>query len=112
MSAPVSADTRVTPRAFGRRIVKPSPFTPLCDLKLVELVQDLLPPGVLSVVSGDDELGKWMTAHEGIAKIAFTGSTDTGKHVMRRWATRRSMMRAVRSVSSTAGRPERSVPKE
>ncbi|MFI6367720.1 aldehyde dehydrogenase family protein [Nocardia sp. NPDC050630] len=64
-------------------IVKPSPFTPLCDLKLVELVQDLLPPGVLSAVSGDDELGKWMTAHEGIAKIAFTGSTDTGKHVMR-----------------------------
>ncbi|MGY4103484.1 aldehyde dehydrogenase family protein [Nocardia sp. R16R-3T] len=64
-------------------IVKPSPFTPLCDLKLVELVQDLLPPGVLGAVSGDDELGKWMTAHEGIAKIAFTGSTDTGKHVMR-----------------------------
>ncbi|MCC3312910.1 aldehyde dehydrogenase family protein [Nocardia africana] len=64
-------------------IVKPSPFTPLCDLKLVELVQDLLPAGVLSAVSGDDELGKWMTAHEGIAKIAFTGSTDTGKHVMR-----------------------------
>lgn len=64
-------------------IVKPSPFTPLCDLKLVELVQDLLPPGVLSALSGDDELGKWMTAHDGIAKIAFTGSTETGKHVMR-----------------------------
>ena len=64
-------------------IVKPSPFTPLCDLKLVDLVQDLLPPGVFSAVSGDDELGKWMTAHPGIAKIAFTGSTDTGKHVMR-----------------------------
>ena len=64
-------------------IVKPSPFTPLCDLKLVELVQDLLPAGVLSAVSGDDELGKWITAHPGIAKIAFTGSTETGKHVMR-----------------------------
>lgn len=64
-------------------IVKPSPYTPLCDLKLIELVQDLLPPGVLSAVSGDDELGKWITAHPGIAKIAFTGSTDTGKHVMR-----------------------------
>ncbi|MGQ4615702.1 aldehyde dehydrogenase family protein [Nocardia sp. R7R-8] len=63
-------------------IVKPSPFTPLCDLKLVELVQDLLPPGVLSALSGDDDLGKWMTAHPGIAKIAFTGSTETGKHVM------------------------------
>ncbi|OQS13075.1 aldehyde dehydrogenase [Nocardia donostiensis] len=64
-------------------IVKPSPFTPLCDLKLVELVQDLLPPGVLSALSGDDDLGKWMTAHDRIAKIAFTGSTETGKHVMR-----------------------------
>lgn len=64
-------------------IVKPSPFTPLCDLKLVEMVQDLLPPGVLSAVSGGDELGQWMTAHDGIAKVAFTGSTETGKHVMR-----------------------------
>lgn len=63
-------------------IVKPSPFTPLCDLKLVELVQDLLPPGVLSALSGDDELGKWITAHPDIAKIAFTGSTETGRHVM------------------------------
>ncbi|MFE5708484.1 aldehyde dehydrogenase family protein [Rhodococcus koreensis] len=63
-------------------IVKPSPFTPLCDLKLVELVQDLLPSGVLSAVSGDDDLGKWMTAHPDIAKIAFTGSTETGRHVM------------------------------
>ncbi len=64
-------------------IVKPSPFTPLCDLKLIELVQDLLPAGVLSAVSGDDDLGKWITSHPGISKIAFTGSTETGRHVMR-----------------------------
>ncbi|MDZ7881904.1 MAG: aldehyde dehydrogenase family protein [Mycobacterium sp.] len=69
--------------AGNTMVVKPSPFTPLCDLKLIELVQDLLPPGVLSAVSGGDELGKWMTAHSDIAKVAFTGSTDTGKHVMR-----------------------------
>lgn len=69
--------------AGNTMIVKPSPFTPLCDLKLVERMQDLLPPGVLSAVSGDDELGKWVTAHPDIAKIAFTGSTETGKHVMR-----------------------------
>lgn len=68
-------------------IVKPSPFTPLCDLKLVELVQDLLPPGVLSALSGDDDLGKWITAHPDIAKIAFTGSTETGRHVMASAAT-------------------------
>jgi acyl-CoA reductase-like NAD-dependent aldehyde dehydrogenase len=64
-------------------VVKPSPFTPLCTLKLGELCQNFLPSGVLSVVSGGDELGQWMTAHPGIAKIAFTGSSETGKRVMR-----------------------------
>jgi acyl-CoA reductase-like NAD-dependent aldehyde dehydrogenase len=64
-------------------IVKPSPYTPLCDLKIVELAQQVLPPGVLSAVSGGDDLGKWMTAHPDINKIAFTGSTETGRHVMR-----------------------------
>ncbi|WP_033291795.1 aldehyde dehydrogenase family protein [Amycolatopsis jejuensis] len=64
-------------------VLKPSPFTPLCTLKLAELVADLLPPGVFNVLSGDDDLGKWLTAHPGIDKIAFTGNTETGKHVMR-----------------------------
>lgn len=64
-------------------IVKPSPFTPLCTLKLAEICQAFLPPGVFNVVTGGDELGKWLTAHPGIDKIAFTGHTETGKHVMR-----------------------------
>ncbi|WP_329343427.1 aldehyde dehydrogenase family protein [Streptomyces sp. NBC_01352] len=64
-------------------VVKPSPFTPLCTLKLGELAQEVLPPGVFSVLSGDDELGEWITSHPGIDKIAFTGSTETGKAVMR-----------------------------
>jgi len=64
-------------------IVKPSPYTPLSDLKIVELAQQVFPAGVLSAVSGGDELGKWMTAHSDINKIAFTGSTETGRHVMR-----------------------------
>jgi acyl-CoA reductase-like NAD-dependent aldehyde dehydrogenase len=64
-------------------IVKPSPFTPLCTLKLGELCRSVLPPGVFSVISGGDDLGKWMTAHPGIDKIAFTGHTETGKNVMR-----------------------------
>ncbi len=63
-------------------IIKPSPFTPLCTLKLGELCRDRLPPGVFNVITGGDDLGKWMTAHPGIDKIAFTGHTDTGKHVM------------------------------
>jgi len=64
-------------------IVKPSPYTPLCDLKIVELAQQVLPAGVLSAVSGGDDLGKWITAHPDINKIAFTGSTETGRHVMK-----------------------------
>jgi acyl-CoA reductase-like NAD-dependent aldehyde dehydrogenase len=64
-------------------IIKPSPYTPLCDLKMVELARDIFPPGVLSVVTGGNELGSWITAHPDINKIAFTGSTQTGRHVMR-----------------------------
>lgn len=63
-------------------VLKPSPFTPLCALKLGELSRDILPPGVLNVISGDDALGPMMTAHPGFAKISFTGSTATGKRVM------------------------------
>jgi acyl-CoA reductase-like NAD-dependent aldehyde dehydrogenase len=63
-------------------VLKPSPFTPLCTLKLGELSRDILPPGVFNVVTGDDGLGPMMTSHPGFAKISFTGSTATGKRVM------------------------------
>ena len=63
-------------------VLKPSPFTPLCTLKLGELLQTVFPPGVLNIISGADELGPWMTSHKGFAKITFTGSTATGKRVM------------------------------
>ncbi|HEY2658345.1 MAG TPA: aldehyde dehydrogenase family protein [Caulobacteraceae bacterium] len=63
-------------------VLKPSPFTPLTCLKMGELARELLPPGVLNVIAGGDELGPWLTSHAGIDKIAFTGSTATGKKVM------------------------------
>ena len=63
-------------------VLKPSPFTPLCTLKMGEIFADILPPGVLNVISGGDSLGPWMTSHPGFAKISFTGSTATGKRVM------------------------------
>lgn len=63
-------------------VLKPSPFTPLCTLKVGELLRDVFPPGVLNIISGGDELGPMMTAHKGFAKISFTGSTATGKRVM------------------------------
>ncbi|KAH8701095.1 aldehyde dehydrogenase [Talaromyces proteolyticus] len=63
-------------------ILKPSPFTPYCGLKLAELGQRHFPPGVLQALSGDDSLGPILTEHPDIDKISFTGSTATGKRVM------------------------------
>ncbi|WP_343673298.1 aldehyde dehydrogenase family protein [Paraburkholderia heleia] len=68
--------------AGNTMVLKPSPFTPLCTLWFGELAQEVLPPGVLNVVSGGNDLGQWMTEHPDIGKIAFTGSTATGKRVM------------------------------
>jgi aldehyde dehydrogenase (NAD+) len=64
-------------------VAKPSPFTPLTTLLAGKLLAAALPPGVLNVVSGGDDLGRWMTAHPGIDKIGFTGSTATGKAIIR-----------------------------
>lgn len=69
-------------KAGNTVVVKPSPFTPLTTLKAIELLQAVLPPGVLNAVSGGDQLGPWLTAHPGIDKISFTGSTATGRRVM------------------------------
>ncbi|CAI0652011.1 unnamed protein product [Colletotrichum noveboracense] len=69
----------ITGNAF---ILKPSPFTPYCDLKIVELAQQVFPPGVFQALSGDDNLGPWLTSHPGVDKVSFTGSTATGKRVM------------------------------
>ncbi len=63
-------------------VLKPSPYTPLGTLRMAELINQVLPAGVLNVVSGRDELGQWMTEHTGIRKIVFTGSCGTGKKVM------------------------------
>lgn len=63
-------------------VLKPSPFTPLTMLRFGEVLREVLPTGVLNVVSGGDELGPWMSSHPGIDKISFTGSTATGRKVM------------------------------
>ncbi|CAN5359250.1 aldehyde dehydrogenase family protein [soil metagenome] len=63
-------------------VLKPSNYTPLTTLRIGEIIKDLLPPGVLNIVSGGDGLGPLMTSHPGIDKIAFTGSTATGRRVM------------------------------
>jgi acyl-CoA reductase-like NAD-dependent aldehyde dehydrogenase len=62
-------------------VLKPSPYTPLTTLKLGELLQGIVPAGVVNILAGGDELGRLMTEHAGIDKISFTGSVATGKKV-------------------------------
>ena len=62
-------------------VLKPSPYTPLSTLKLGEILRDVVPAGVLNVVSGGNDLGGWITSHPAVRKISFTGSVATGKKV-------------------------------
>jgi acyl-CoA reductase-like NAD-dependent aldehyde dehydrogenase len=64
-------------------VIKPSPYTPLSTLKLVEIINEVVPAGVVNVVTGDAEVGSRMSTHPDIDKIVFTGSIATGKHVMK-----------------------------
>jgi acyl-CoA reductase-like NAD-dependent aldehyde dehydrogenase len=62
-------------------VLKPSPFTPLASLLLGEISQSVLPPGVLNVVTGGDQLGAGLVAHPVPRKVTFTGSVAGGKSV-------------------------------
>ncbi|WP_435417036.1 aldehyde dehydrogenase family protein [Parerythrobacter aurantius] len=63
-------------------VLKPSPFTPLTTLRIAELIKDVVPAGVVNIITGEDSLGPLITAHPDIDKITFTGSTATGKKIM------------------------------
>lgn len=64
-------------------VLKPAEQTPASIMVLVELIQDLLPPGILNVVNGFGlEAGKPLASSNRIAKIAFTGETTTGRLIM------------------------------
>jgi acyl-CoA reductase-like NAD-dependent aldehyde dehydrogenase len=62
-------------------VIKPSPFTPLSTLAIGEAIRDVLPPGVVNVISGGDQLGAWVSTHPAVRKVSFTGSVETGKKV-------------------------------
>ena len=64
-------------------VVKPSPYTPLSTLELAEGLAETLPPGVVNVVTGEAEVGRALASHRDVALVAFTGSVDTGREVMR-----------------------------
>jgi aldehyde dehydrogenase (NAD+) len=73
--------------AAGNTVVlKPASYTPLTALMLARLIDEsgLLPRGVLNVVTGPGgEVGDALARHPDVDKISFTGSTDTGRHIMR-----------------------------
>ncbi|WP_284776226.1 aldehyde dehydrogenase [Agrobacterium sp. lyk4-40-TYG-31] len=65
-------------------VLKPAEQTPASILLVMELIEDLLPPGVVNIVNGlGTEAGKPLAQSSRIAKIAFTGSTSVGKEIMR-----------------------------
>lgn len=70
--------------AAGNTVVlKPAESTPISILVLMELIGDILPPGVINIVNGfGAELGRHLVTNKKISKAAFTGSTTTGRLVM------------------------------
>src|SRR5699024_6027643 len=65
-------------------VLKPAERTPASILVLMELIGDLLPPGVVNIVNGyGAEAGQALATSKRIAKIAFTGSTPVGSHILK-----------------------------
>jgi betaine-aldehyde dehydrogenase len=72
------------PLAAGNTvIVKPPEQSPLSSLRLAELIDGILPPGVFNVVPGGKECGAALASHKDIAMVALVGSVPTGRAVMR-----------------------------
>ena len=76
--------------AAGNTVVlKPAETTPLTTLRLAELSAEILPPGVLNVVTGHgDPTGQALISHPDVDMVSLTGSVQTGKHVARTAAER------------------------
>jgi acyl-CoA reductase-like NAD-dependent aldehyde dehydrogenase len=68
-------------RAGCTVVLKPSPYTPVVTVAMGEVLRDIVPAGVLNIVSGGNELGQWMTEHPIPRGVSFTGSIATGKRV-------------------------------
>ena len=73
LAAPLAAGNAV--------IIKPPQQTPLSGIRLAELIGDLLPPGVLGVLTGGREVGSRLTTHPGVDMVTLIGSVPTGRTV-------------------------------
>ncbi|CAG9243804.1 aldehyde dehydrogenase family protein [Paraburkholderia caribensis] len=67
--------------AGNTMVIKPASSTPLSTLLLGEVIADVVPPGVINVLADNGGLGGPLSEHPDVAKVAFTGSTETGKKV-------------------------------
>ncbi|MEK6441589.1 aldehyde dehydrogenase family protein [Pseudonocardia sp. T1-2H] len=64
-------------------VLKPASPTPWSILKLAEVIEDVVPPGVINIINGPGaEIGKALAANRRIAKVSFTGETVTGRLIM------------------------------
>lgn len=68
-------------------VCKPSGLTPLNTIMLAEIISDVVPAGVMNIVTGESGIGSGITGHDKIRKIVFTGSTPTGQAIMRNAAS-------------------------
>jgi acyl-CoA reductase-like NAD-dependent aldehyde dehydrogenase len=83
---PISLSTiKIAPAllAGNTMVLKPSPYAPLAVSKVVEIIAGEFPKGVLNIVHGEADVGVELTSNPKIAKIAFTGGTETAKHIMK-----------------------------
>jgi len=65
-------------------VIKPAEQTPLTALKLGALINEAgFPKGVINIISGDGKTGGFLTHHQKVDKIAFTGSTEVGYKIMK-----------------------------
>ncbi|WEG14627.1 aldehyde dehydrogenase family protein [Pullulanibacillus sp. KACC 23026] len=83
---PISLSTiKIAPALLtgNTMVLKPSPLAPLTVSKVAELIADEFPPGVLNLVHGEADVGVELTSNEKVSKIAFTGGTNTAKHIMK-----------------------------
>ena len=68
-------------------VLKPAEYTPLTALAFAEIVREVgLPKGVINIVTGDGTTGAAITGHQGIDKVAFTGSTEVGRLIRKQTA--------------------------
>lgn len=65
-------------------VLKPAPGTPLSTLLLADLIQEAgFPDGVINIVTGGNETGQWIVEHPDVRMVSLTGSTATGKKIMK-----------------------------